>query len=639
MSKQQLPSDQRQSSAGQRAPQPAAVLGSTPLLVSQMAQLQRAIGNQAVQRLVRQVPAPGARVPGPTEATASAEDSGRVAIPYMRTMAGAITLRPGSDASRARADRTADRGAVDASVQRATARAATGAPTRAEPHVFVPETGRAALNLTQGDTVAVAVGGKTSQGALTAKLIAGSEFVAIGPTTDALNRDEVGLTQPTEHDKSLFKLFVKGAIATGRDEAQTPAVIGVFEDGNQVESITVHVWTSIELKAVPWLATVTWNGEAGKPQLGGKDFTTALVMRDAQAYLAPAGINLVVGADQPLALDVDAEVQAAEAAGSDKRRQLEIGIIGALRKHQAFQAAMNAENNKAIHVVFVPTFKTLGYAYPMHMRNPNALEAVGTNWIKDLADAVGLSRAVVLAVEAEYERDTRVPRGGEQAPEEYVTREIGVDVAHEIGHKLSLPHLPENKAPIGLPFQQAVPEQVRLASLVQNLMWEHNPVRLAQAEPSREALTQAGPWLPQTASTTAAREVRTVRGGALSPEQVRLMRESVTGGRIWDVNVELQELVRLLLEMRDACVKVLEADVIGDISTVRRRLKELNVSPYIRDGALNAAASEMRPAKQSGRFDLLASLKKDSSFATLIDTFGQRPPLNQITAVEVRKTV
>jgi hypothetical protein len=134
----------------------------------------------------------------------------------------------------------------------------------------------------------------------------------------------------------------------------------VFEADNQVETIKVHVWTSLALVAVPWLATVTWNGQTDKPQLGGREFASALVMRDAQAYLAPAGINVEVGDGRALNLDVDAEVRAADLGEPDKRKQLEIGIIGALRKNDLFQAAMNDDQTKAIHVVLCRPSRRLG---------------------------------------------------------------------------------------------------------------------------------------------------------------------------------------------------------------------------------------------------------------------------------------
>jgi hypothetical protein len=181
-----------------------------------------------------------------------------------------------------------------------------------------------------------------------------------------------------------------------------------------------------------------------------------------------------------------------------------------------------------------------------------------------------------------------------------------VDVAHEIGHKLSLPHLIDNTAPIGLPFQSGVHEQVRLASLVQNLMWEHNPVRLREGTPTEPDLKQSSQWLPQTASRTSGQEVHTVRGGALSPEQVRWMRKSLTTESAWDVDVELREITKLLLDLRTACGEMLKAKVIGDPSSVRKRLRELGVSPYIKDVVLNGARSEMMVAKESGTFDLLA---------------------------------
>jgi hypothetical protein len=114
------------------------------------------------------------------------------------------------------------------------------------------------------------------------------------------------------------------------------------------------------------------------------------------------------------------------------------------------------------------------------------------------------------------------------------------------------------------------------------------------------------------------------------------MREAINSRRVWDVKVELQEVATALLSLRETCEQLLKTpDKLSNALDVRKSLRSKGAPNFIKDATLSAVATAMMEAK--GTFNLLATLKQaDTSFAALVDAFGQQAPLNTVTPITLK---
>jgi hypothetical protein len=402
----------------------------------------------------------------------------------------------------------------------------TGRPDPGAPYVDAPPGGGpTSVGITVGDVIHVRVTAK-DDGALTARVTTGGQYVQIGATAGALG---------AECAIGAGVLHVKG-LASNETQARAACEITIYEGGVELQKLQPKVYSALDLPIHAWKVTIS--GEEGDDagiELFGEEMDMDRVIADVAATWRAAGINVTLAATETIHLQVDDD--------PDISRQVKQG----LQRDERFQMT-----ERQVHLVFVPIYERLGLTFSRYSRDEHhpdqmtkddsrqagydaPMAIIGVNGFKNPQGAWGSRSAETEPIDGQ-QRDTT------QADKDFHYQSLSSDTAHELGHILSLPHVHTNRAATlvgnadaSYAFNQLMHSQV--ATPLRLLTGENDEARRQSA---RNSLTNSAHPSSQVGEmrTSTDRSYSTQRGALITDPSARFARDHLRTGRVFSQGVE-----------------------------------------------------------------------------------------------------
>ncbi len=417
-------------------------------------------------------------------------------------------------------------------VQRAgVERAGSGGPRADAPYVDAPVDGSPrGIGVTAGDVVQVRVTGNVHGSTLKARVTAGDQYVKVGASADVLGAEctIIGNT-----------LFVQG-VTSNEELAKSACEVTLLENEAELGKLQPKVYGGLDLGIHAWKVTLgAQAGDYAGIPVYGEELDMQAVISDVAATWRAAGIRINLAETTALHLQVqpnpDISVQVEQGLKADPRFD---------------------PSGRRVHLVFVPVYERFGLAMSRYSRpevGPGQLvkdesrqrgfaapvAVIGVNGFKKPDGTWGSRSKETLAMD----QTARVTTAEDKA---FHYQSVSSDTAHELGHLLSLPHVPSNPAPnltnnatSSYLFSHLMHGQV--AAPLRNLSADdqQNPGRLVAAQQalsnSAHPRTRLGEMRNSAESPSS---YSTQRGALISDQFAQFARAHLRTGKVFSDEVE-----------------------------------------------------------------------------------------------------
>lgn len=286
------------------------------------------------------------------------------------------------------------------------------------------------FGMTMGRTIQVAVPGFTNDEELKANVTQGAEHIKIGKSAEDADASE--LTLEREELTNVANLFVKSVVS---EEAPDACEIEVKENDALVSRISPKIYKELKVKLRFW--NVTFANEENMSVPGG---TVGAIMPQIQAIWSGAGVTPELTDDGQKNVTITREKKG---DADEIYKQLKT-------QESLMQAVAQSMEEKIVNIILLPSYTQNGLAFRLYKRGTAAYMGAGVD--KTLTRSAinsGLEAPAIFVTVGLVEG----PQGdiiGKRSSEddaEFRNTSIALDVAHELGHFLSLSHPAQNVLP------------------------------------------------------------------------------------------------------------------------------------------------------------------------------------------------